>query len=266
MIALMLALACAGDAETLEETAVEADADTDADTDTDTDADTDADADADADVVLSGTVSDLNGNPLLARMQMCLESCYFAESGPDGTYTFDPLEPATYSYEIVVLQEGDWATPLVPFFLQADDAVIDLGVPLLESGSATPVGAPAEVQAASGVWLTLDEEELTLPFGADGSRTQGVRVPPDQLPPIQGVDNTVLAAFYLAPFDAHSSAGIGFRIDTQALGIADGTQLQLFASNYLTQEWLDVGTFTTAGGEVQGDSLPVLSTLLITAP
>lgn len=262
MIALMLALACAGDAETLDDTAVEADADTDADTDTDTD----TDGDADADVVLSGTVVDVDGNPLLARMQMCLESCYFAESGPDGSYTFDPLAPATYSYEIVVLQEGDWATPLVPFFLQSDDAVIDLGVPLLEAGSATPEGAAAEVQAASGLWLTLDGAELTLPFGADGSRTRGVRIPQDHLPPIQGVDNTVLAAFYLAPFDAHSSAGIGFRIDTQALGIADGTELQLFASNYLTQEWLEVGTFATAGGEVQGGSLPVLSTLLITTP
>ena len=262
MIALLLAMACAGDAETPQDTMVEADADTDADTDTDTD--TDADADADADVVLSGTVSDLAGNPLVARMQMCKQSCYFAESGPDGGYTFDPLAPETYSYEIVVLQEGLWATPLVPFTLSASDKVISLSVPMLDQGQPTPQSTPAEVQAAPGVWITLALDDLTLPFGADGSYTRGVRVPDEHLPPIQGITEDVLAAFYLAPFDAHSASGMGFRIDAVPLGIADGTDVQIYASNYLTQEWLDVGAFTVSDGEVRGEGLTVLSTLLIT--
>lgn len=262
MIALLLALACAGDSETPQDTAVEADADTDADSDTDTD--TDTDADADADVVLSGTVSDLGGNPVLARMQMCLQSCYFAESGPDGTYTFDPLASDTYSYEVVVLQEGIWATPLVPFTLSPSDKAIDISVPLLEQGAPTPQSEPAEVQAAPGIWITLAQDNLTLPFGADGSFTRGVRVPSEHLPPIQGITQEVLAAFYLAPFDAHDEAGMGFRIDAVALGIAEGTDVQIYASNYLTQEWLDVGEFTVSDGEMRGESLTVLSTLLIT--
>jgi hypothetical protein len=265
MFALLLALACDGDSETPQDTMVEADADTDADADSDTDADTDADADADADVVLSGKVSDLAGNPLTARMQMCLESCFFAESGSDGTYTFDPLAADTYSYEIVVLQEGQWATPLVPFVLSASDNSIDLSVPMLEQGEPTPQSDPAEVQAAPGLWLTLAQDNLTLPFGADGSVTRGVRIPMDHLPPMHGVDQEVLAAFYLSPFDAHDEGGMGFRIDTVALGIADETEVQIYASNYLTQEWLDVGTFTVSQGQVQGSTLTVLSTLVITA-
>jgi hypothetical protein len=265
MLSLILALACAGDSETPQDTMVEADADTDADTDTDTDTDTDADADADADVALSGKVSDLAGNPLIARIQLCKGSCYFAESGPDGSYLFDPLVPDTYSYEIVVLQEGDWATPLVPFPLSATDKEISLAVPLLEAGEATPKSVPAEVQAAPGIWITLAQDDLVLPFGADGSMTRGVRVPWDHLPPVHGISQEILGAFYLAPFDAHSEAGMGFRIDAAALGIADKTSVHIYASNYISQEWLDVGAFQVSGGEIQGEALPVLSTLLITA-
>ena len=61
----------------------------------DTMADADTDSGADADVVLSGRVTDLDGNPLMARLQMCLESCSFAEpalssgradGGDDGAF------------------------------------------------------------------------------------------------------------------------------------------------------------------------------------
>ncbi|MFT5583845.1 MAG: hypothetical protein ACI9VR_001429 [Cognaticolwellia sp.] len=266
MFVLLLALACDGDSETPQDTVVEADADTDADTDTDTDTDADADADADPDVVLYGTVTDVDGNPLMARMQMCKESCYFAESGADGRYTFDPLAEGTYSYEIVVLQDGDWATPLVPFALSTNHDSIELSVPVLEQGQPTPQSSPGEVQAAPGLWLTLAQDDLTLPFGADGTMTRGVRIPADHMPPMHGITQEVLAAFYLAPFDAHDEGGMGFRIDTVALGIADKAQVQIYSSNYLTQEWLDLGTFTVSGGEVQGDTLTVLSTLVISVP
>lgn len=264
MIALLLALACAGDSENPQDSAVEGDADTDADSDTDTDTDTDADADADP-VVLSGRVTDLGGEPLTARMQMCLESCYFAESGADGTYTFDALTPDTYSYEIVVLEEGVWATPLVPFTLSASDKVIELAVPTLDKGQPTPQSVPAEVQAAPGFWITLAQDDLTLPFGADGSVTRGVRIPNEHLPPTQGITQEVLAAFYLAPFDAHDETGMDFRIDAVPLGIEEGVQVQIYASSYLTQEWLDVGQFTVSDGELSGGGLTVLSTLVIAA-
>jgi hypothetical protein len=261
MLVLLLALACDGDSETPQDTMVEADADADADTDADTDAD--ADSDADADVVLSGRVTDVDGNPLVARVQMCLESCYFAESGGDGNYTFDPLGSDTYSFEVVVLQEGSWATPLVPFELSESANKVEISVPILDQGQPTPESSPAEVQAAPGVWLTLAQDDLTLPFGADGSVTRGVRVPEEHWPPMQGITEGVLAVFYLAPFDAHDEAGMGFRIDTVALEIDDDVDVQIYASNYLTQEWLDLGTFTVRGGQVQGENLTVLSTLVI---
>ena len=256
MFVLLLALACAGDPETPQDTM--------ADADTDTDTDTDTDSDADADVVLSGRVTDLDGNPLMARLQMCLESCSFAESGGDGNYTFDPLGSDTYSFEAVGLQEGNWATPLVPFELSDSANTVEISVPVLDQGQPTPESSPAEVQAAPGVWLTLAQDDLTLPFGADGSVTRGVRVPEAHWPPMQAISQRVLAVFYLAPFDAHDTSGMGFRIDTVALEIDEGVEVHMYSSNYLTQEWLDLGIVTVRGGQVQGENLTVLSTLVIT--
>ncbi|MED5370111.1 MAG: carboxypeptidase-like regulatory domain-containing protein [Myxococcota bacterium] len=265
MLALLLTLACASDTPLESDSAVEADADTDADSDTDTDADTDADADTDVQVALTGVITDLDGDPLTgARVQLCQESCWFAETDATGAYTFGDLPVQTYAWEVVPVGE-DWPVALAPLTL-SEGLSVDLAMPRLNTGAAMPE-TPTEVSPTPGLWLTISGGELTLPFGADGSMVRGAPIPLEHLPPTEGVSGTIVGGWYLTPFDAHHDAGgVPFRVDAARLGIGDGTQVEVWFSRYLEADWVRLGPFTVQDGRLEGTGLSVLSTLLITTP
>lgn len=263
---LLLLLAC-GEKETPSDDSptTEGDADADSDTDTDTDSDTAVEASAS----LTGTITDSDGNPIQgARVSMCKLVCRTDATDASGNYEIASLEPWAHSFEVVVPVDG-YSTPLVPLTMSADTAHTQNSVvPMLGAAQATPQ-SPREVEVTSGVWVTFGLDTIELPFGEDGAQTAGVLVPQSAWLPVE-LDGTVLAMWYLTPFDAHAaSANLPFRLRND-WGLTPGTQVQAWAADYNAAEWRSAGTMTVSQDgatlENDGTGLPVLATLVIVQP
>ena len=81
--------------------------------------------------------------------------------------------------------------------------------------------------------------------------------------PVDGVSGTVVAMWYLMPFDHHSTAGMPVRLDLGSLGLS-GPEYRVYLGSYAESAWLDEGTVTDGGGGVyEGVTLSELSTLVV---
>lgn len=263
---LLVPMAC-GDKDTTTDDSptVEGDADADADTDTDTDSDTAVEASAS----LQGVITDSDGNPIQgARVSMCKQVCRTDATDATGAYSIASLEPWTHSFEVVV-PDAAYSTPLVPLTMAADSDRTQNAVAMrLGASQATPQ-SPRDVEITSGVWVNFGLDNVELPFGADGSTTAGVRVPTEHWLPVE-VSGTVLAMWYLTPFDAHPTSGnLPFRLHND-LGLNPGDQVQAWAADYNLAEWISAGTMTVSSDgatlENDGTGLPVIATLVLVQP
>ena len=251
--------------------------DTDTDvTETDTDVtDTDTNTDCTGDVTptgaqLHGEVTDNLGNPLgrsEVRVQFCRGvACITPECVMDGTFMFGGLDAGPGSFEIVPLGDDTRATPFVPVDLATDeDLTIDVTVPLLGAPVTIPsVAAPLEV--APGLFITLAEGDIEAPSPLDPAPTTlaGVNAT-DVALPVVGVEGTLVAMYYLAPFDypAADGASVTVAFDNTTWAYADG-DVELWVSDYFTASWEKVGDLTVDGDQlVTTGTLPRISTIIV---
>jgi len=193
---------------------------------------------------------------------LCHGVCRYAETGADGTFSFE-AEPQAYALHFTQLgKDAPWADILVAVDL-APGETRDIAepFPMAELASADEQTAAGEVQVADGLWLTLDPDVFELPFGTD-VLAPGAGVP-SSFPPELPADD-VLAVWYLDPFDAHSDPGFSLRA-TNSWGLAPGEEAVLYVSNYVDYAWIDGGTVTVSddGTELTGGDIPVLSTVVL---
>ena len=266
VLGLCCLLACGGDAADGDPTD-EADADTDADSDSDSDADTDTDGDADVSASLSGTISGPGGSLADVDLRLCRGlACRNGLTGADGSFTFTEVEVDWHSFEVVGPDGSGLVTAFAPLQFQTDQArTVDVA---LVAGQTTALPASSgDVEAAPGLHLQIANGDLEPPTPFDPAPTSvtGASVPQASWVPVDGVSGTVLAMWYLGPFDtpAASTSGIPVSFDDQ-WSLADSTTLRVYVGDYETSRWLDAGTVTASAGHLSGDAaLPVLSTVLL---
>ncbi|MCB9682755.1 MAG: hypothetical protein H6733_14915 [Alphaproteobacteria bacterium] len=264
---------------------------TDTDTDTDVDTDTgvvDTDAtcelapdpslpDCSADVPsggagLTGALVDVDGNPLntdaALRVQYCRgDTCLIPDCTFSNTYAFGNLDAGPGSFDIVLLPSCDgerFATPFAPLDVETGvTRTVDVTVPRLGPATAIPATA-TEIEVVDGLYLTVGEGSLERPSPLEPAATEIAGVDAtDVAVPIEGITGTVLAVYYLAPFDYDSSAGVPVRLDN-AWTLAD-SEGELWIGDYTTSSWEKVGDLTIDGDDklTTATGLPRMSTLVV---
>lgn len=212
---------------------------------------------------LHGALVDEAGAPITGvQVKFCnTAGCRIASADGSGAFAFD--EAVTGAYSLEPVPPAGKATVLVPITLDPnEEADVTLVVPDLDA--AHPLSAsPTELELGSGLFVTVSTD-LVVPFAEpDPTEAAGVRAP--TLPPIEGVTGTPLAAWYLAPFNYKSDAGLPFRIaDEWDLG---GATLHVWVASYDDFAWLDAGEVTAHDGYLTGSGkLPLLSTVVLVQP
>ncbi|MEQ1502855.1 MAG: hypothetical protein ABMB14_11525 [Myxococcota bacterium] len=272
---------CSGQSSTpdgdLQATDGDADTDADADADSDTDTDTDSDADTDPTTVptasLDGTVLAADGGPFAgAPIRFCRNGfCKNGESDAAGAFAFTEVPSEWHALEAVSLdpiEVGGLATAFVPLSF-ADDEHRAVELTMLPFTSGGPVAiAPSEQSVGEGLWITAGRDDLVPPlFFDDATAVAGVQLPPSAWVPVDGIAGTVLAMWYVGPFDykAADAAGIPVRI-ANTFGLADGDTVEVYVGSYDDSAWLPGGTATADGADLVGAHLPVLATVIVVAP
>jgi hypothetical protein len=220
--------------------------------------------------VLDGTLTAAGAPVADTPLRLCRGTlCRNTNSAADGTYEYDAVPPVWHSFEAVPGPESGFATPFVPLlFTEGQHRTVDLH--LLPYDDVSPLGVdPQELPAGRGLYITAGLGDLEPPlFEADATEISGVRVddPGDQVP-LDGISGTLLAMWYVDPFDhtAVLPGGLPIRIDDE-WGLADGATLEVYVGNYEQSAWLDAGTVTAYGGSLTGASLPNIATVILVQP
>ncbi len=186
--------------------------------------------------------------------------CRSGPTAADGSISFDNVELVPYALEPIAAEGSGLATPLVPLTFAADEVkAFDLVVPPL--GPASPLGSTSE-EEFQGLFVTVGAAGIQEPaFHEPATEIAGVLADPAAWPPIN-LPGTVLAVWYLAPFNYAAPAGLPTRI-TNSYGLADGATAHVYVGSYDDFAWLDGGTVTAGGGFLTGASLPLLSTVVL---
>ncbi len=219
---------------------------------------------------LHGTVRDAEGDPVEgAQVNLCLAICSTAQTDAQGAYAFDPLVVGAYSFHVVPPQGSGLAEPLIPWPIEEDtNPTLDVVLPPLEAEVALPTGARAEIEAAPGLFLTLQQGDLKVVFADPPTAVAGARVAEaDRLP--MDVGGEVLAVWYLSPYEASAEevGGMPFRIAND-LGLSEGQTAQLWRASYWDFAFVSVGLLEAQGDFLVNDALrlPELTTLVLVEP
>jgi hypothetical protein len=219
---------------------------------------------------VSGTVLDLGGNAVVdARTNVCREACQFDYTDTDGSYAIIGLKPWPATYYIAPPDGLGLAHPLVPLTLgDAEQRALHAVVPPLDPGRPIPTTA-AEVEVTDGLYLTLGVDTLTpAAFTELGDEVAAVLVPEGARLPVE-IEGSVVALWYLDPFEATAERGIPVRIDN-AWGLPPGQALELhFAHEPYDPGWELAGTLVVSldGTRLEGDAtIGILTTLALIDP
>lgn len=253
----------------------------------DTDQPTSCDAPAPSNgSILYGTVADAENRALRpsdARVQFCRDICYTAQCRGPGVWGFATLAAGGGAFEVKPLAEGtDLATVFLPLNL-IDGAArpFAVKVPHLSPRVTIPGRDAAKLELAPGLFLTVGPGDVIAPaLEAEATSLSAVDAL-EQNPQIDGLEGTVLAVFYLDPFNhtakdlpASSSetpypigTDFGFPVeltDTWSLGDGNG---ELWIGEYgPPADWHKVGDLVasdTEGRLTTTNHLPKLSTLVV---
>lgn len=198
-----------------------------------------------------------------ARVQFCRgANCLTRHTDATGTYAFEDILDGPGSFEIIPPEGTDYAIAFTPIDLE-DDATLSVDVTMLPLGA--PVSIPAtaaELEITDGVYVTLGEGELEPPlFVDDATEVAGVDATATPMP-VQLLEGTVLAMYYLAPFDFHATAGAPIELRND-WGLADG-EAELYVAVYETSTWDKVGDLTVSGDRlVSSGGLHLISTIAV---
>ena len=225
---------------------------------------------------LTGQVLMPDGSPASVQLRLCAELCRSVMTEADGTFEYLAVEADHYAFEAVNLaDQKNFATPLdlitlgedevraltTPMILYPFETVHDLGdkLELVEvDGGLTVMADPSAMTASDANSPYLQE--------GDPDYLSAVRVDPAQVGlPLDEVQGTVHAAWFMGRMSVSLSPPWSFTLN-EDLGLAEGTQVRILASDYDGKEWKDGGTATVSGGMLaadDGSGIPVLSTLLL---
>jgi hypothetical protein len=222
-----------------------------------------------------GRVVDDEGSPLEdILVNLCAESCYAQRTDADGRWTHE-LPADRYSLELL---EGDPSAPTRGWPL-APVTVVEGETHILEDDVLMPVlthhhtiDTDRWLEVGEGLDLFVDPNTWTAPDLAPEDAepwVAGVRVDPATAGlPLEGLEGTVVAMWYLAPLDTRPTGEWPVRLEGE-LGLAPGTEAALMVADYDARAWV---AFSTVSVDEEGavrtanSPLPVLSTVVLVAP
>lgn len=203
-----------------------------------------------------GRVVDSNGQPLPDEevLACTLTSCLVSETNAAGQF-FVGLDEVPELRSVKTHEHNDTvprrAAALVPVECLDADAVWvgDIVAPSLSDGAPWgPVSEdPQTLDAGDGLVVTVNRDDVHLPFGSSFDNVAAGRLPDPFLPAYPGLNETVIAVYALHPFDASVDSPVGFSapsdlppgsvvhfrsvgalgegLSAPALGTADGTRV-----------------------------------------
>jgi len=214
---------------------------------------------------LSGTVVDASGAPIGgANIRFCRGAqCRYFTTESDGAYVFDDTAVAPQSFEVVPPEASGLVTTFAPLnFGSNEDRVVDVTVP--ELGAAVSLPASMTELTFGALQITMGADDLEAPLSVDeATEASATWVETALQLPVDGVSGTVVAMWYLMPFDHHSTEGMAVRFDLGSLGLT-GPEYRVYLGSYAESAWTDEGTITDGGGGVyEGITIAELSTLVV---
>jgi len=214
---------------------------------------------------LSGVITDEAGSPVDgANIRFCRGAqCRYFTTESDGVYFFADTAVAPQSFEVVPPPTSGLTTAFAPLnFASNEQRVVDVSVPA-EGTSVTLPAAMTELDFGD-LHITMGADDLEAPLFVDEATEASVtRVPMEDWLPVDDLTGTVVAMWYLMPFDHHSNAGMDLRMDLGSLGLS-GDTYRVYLGSYEESAWKDLGTVTDGGGGLyEGVSLPLISTVIV---
>ncbi|HHO49857.1 MAG TPA: carboxypeptidase regulatory-like domain-containing protein [Deltaproteobacteria bacterium] len=215
---------------------------------------------------LSGSVLDDAGAPInKAQIRFCRgEACRNDSSDETGAFDFDEVHVDWHSLEVIPpLTSTGLATAFAPVVFATDESrTIDVVLPTLDPPTDLPP-TPEEIEAGEGLFITVGIDDLEEPLFLDPpSDIAGILVDPAQQVPVD-LAGTVIAMWYLAPFDYRAAAGMPVRF-ANSWGLPEGKTYKVMLGSYEDQRWLDAGSVTVSGAWLEGDaSLSLTSTVVL---
>ena len=218
---------------------------------------------------IHGNVTTTSGDPVACmRTQFCNNTCAVGTSNGSGEYSIGTNENGLGALEFFPLSD-DYADFFVTAIPYETESGADYNVDIVLQQSAGWQDMPAtstEVDMGDGLTLTLGADLVELPFGTDENTVGAKAVPEAEWPPLIGLDHggTVVAIYYLSPFDAHAGGdGLDFWISNSAIQetkVYTVYEFQVDTTEFI-YEWANLGTSTAEGGV--GGKLHYLSMLVV---
>ncbi|MEM6926863.1 MAG: hypothetical protein AAF602_08055, partial [Myxococcota bacterium] len=180
--------------------------------------------------------------------------CLTAVSDVAGDFGFDNVIVGWHSLEVIPpMNSTGLATAFAPVQFSTDeDRTIDLTMPPLDAATAL-TGSTQAIQVGAGLQIEVADGDLEPPtFVEPATEVAGVRLTEDQYVPVDDEEGTVVAQWFLEPFDHTPTVDIPMTF-TNDYELADGTELRVIVGDYTTSEWLEAGTLTVTAGVLEGD-------------
>ncbi|MEN0068272.1 MAG: carboxypeptidase-like regulatory domain-containing protein [Myxococcota bacterium] len=217
---------------------------------------------------LEVSVVDANGAAVSgADVRFCRgPECRFATADDNGEFGFTKVAVDWHSLEVIapVGDTSRLATAFAPVIFETETIrEVDFVMPSLDAAVTLP-GTAAPLAVGTGLTIELAAGDLKPPtFVPDAKEVAGVRLTEDQWVPVDGEEGTVVAQWFLDPFDHHALVDIPMTFAND-YGLKDGSTLSVIVGDYITSTWLDAGTLTVEKGELVGTvNLPVTSTVVL---
>ncbi len=229
--------------------------------------DDDDDTNEDKSAALSGTVTDANGSPLVdVNIRFCRgDQCRYFTTLADGGYEFADVVVDGQAFEAVPPEGSGLTTAFVPLEFETGQArVVDVMIPVEATPVPLPPATPAELDLGS-VLLTVAASDLEPPlFVEPATEASATLVPEGDWLPTDTITGTVVAMWYVLPFDHHAATGLPVRFDLGSIGLA-GATYEVWVGEYDEARWAYLGTITESGGGIYegGYDLPLTSTLIL---
>ncbi|MBM4389755.1 MAG: carboxypeptidase regulatory-like domain-containing protein [Deltaproteobacteria bacterium] len=214
---------------------------------------------------VNGVVTDPDGAPLPDfRVNVCRSLCMTARTGADGSYTLAGISPEVASYYVQGDETLGYATPYAPITWVVDD-VVTIDIQLLELGDSTSTNGSGSYDVG-GLHIEFGEGDVMDIYDDPITSVTVTEAPEGTRPPLE-TSETVLAVYYLAPFEAHGSATV---TPSSTWGLAAGSTVNAwYAAEPIESGWVLGGTLTideAATGYTGDASLDAFTTLMFTSP
>lgn len=203
------------------------------------------------------------------QVDLCLSVCRTTFTDATGAFSVLGNPGSQHSFHI---HGGEgFAEMLVPLAVNADFSApqeVNASLHTLEDNK-TLSSTTSEVEIANGMYVQLKDGDLAIDLVPDPvTEVSGVKVDPASSLPIT-LEGTVLAAWYLAPYDASQDGGtpVEFRNEYE---LAPGATAQLYTASYNDFDWIDEGTVTVSedGTRLSGADVTLsrLTTAVLVVP